>query len=81
MEKLGLTGTDSITGFSGVIVGYCAYLSGCNQLLLVPPMNKKDGTLRDGQWFDVQRITTSKAKRVQLQNEATPGHDKQAPKY
>ena len=79
MDKFGLTGTDIITGFSGTIVGFAAYISGCNQLLLSPKV-KKDGSHNDGQWFDEQRIEViAKSKRVVLDNGATPGFDKAAP--
>jgi len=79
MEKLGLTGTDTITGFTGVIVGYCVYLTGCNQLLLSPRADKA-GKVEDGRWYDEQRISiNAKVKRVVLDNGKTPGFDKPAP--
>ena len=81
MDNIGLTGTDNITGFTGVAVGYCTYISGCNQILLSPKVGK-DGTYKEGMWIDEQRITfAKKVKRVVLDNGKTPGFDKQAPKY
>lgn len=77
--ELGITARDKITGFQGVVVGFVQYISGCNQALLVPPA-KKDGTLLDGQWFDVQRCERVGKAAVKLDNGATPGCDKPAPK-
>lgn len=75
---LGLTCKDRITGFTGIVMGHCDYLSGCSQALLVPPM--KDDKLPESQWFDVQRLEDTGAPRIVLDNGATPGFDKQAPK-
>lgn len=81
MENLGLTGTDSITGFTGVATGFCSYLTGCNQILLTPKTDK-EGKIKEGQWFDEQRIGWAKKnKRITLNNGKTPGFDREAPKY
>lgn len=80
MSILGFTYKDKITGFSGVCTGYVEYISGCNQLLLVPPA-KPDGELGQSHWFDVQRCElVPDAARVSLDNGATPGCDAPAPK-
>ncbi|MDR6094934.1 hypothetical protein [Stenotrophomonas sp. SORGH_AS_0321] len=71
---LGSTVTDRITGFKGVAVGHVEYLTGCNQTLVVPPVDA-EGKLRDGQWFDDQRLQVSEGVPVTLDNSATPGHD------
>ena len=77
---LGYTLRDSVTGFVGVATGYCQYLSGCHQLLLVPPV-AADGGYREGHWFDEQRVQLLPAEpRVVLDNGRTPGFDKQAPR-
>lgn len=75
---LGLTVKDRITGFTGIVTGYVEYLTGCNQALVVPPM--KDGKLPASEWFDVQRLEDTGASRMVLDNGATPGCDKAAPK-
>lgn len=75
---LGMTVRDRITGFTGVVTGYCQYLTGCNQALVVPPL--KDGALQESQWLDVQRLEDTGAERIVLDNGATPGCDKAAPK-
>jgi hypothetical protein len=80
MANLGHTYSDKITGFTGVAVGYVQYLSGCNQVLLAPRCGP-DGALRESQWFDQQRLDLDVAiPPVQLDNGATPGCDRSAPK-
>lgn len=79
MIHLGATYKDKITGFKGVATGHCEYLSGCNQTLLAPPCDEK-GALIDSQWFDDQRLQICSDPVVVLENEATPGFDKPAPK-
>lgn len=76
--QLGITARDKITGFQGVVTGYCQYISGCHQALLVPPVDEK-GAPRDGQWFDVQRLVKVGSAVVTLDNGATPGCDQPAP--
>lgn len=78
---LGRVVTDRITGFSGTVTGVAIYLTGCNQVLVVPK-TAEDGALRDSQWFDQQRLTIDdpSAAPVVLDNAATPGPDKEAPK-
>lgn len=79
MIELGKTYKDLITGFSGIAVGHVRYISGCNQVLLAPPIDDS-GKLRDSQWFDEQRCEDLGAKQIVLDNSKTPGFDKQAPR-
>ena len=76
--ELGKTYEDIITGFKGVATGFCEYISGCNQALLVPKV-KKDGSKVDGSWYDVQRLIEVDASQVVLANNLTPGADASAP--
>ncbi|MDE2098827.1 MAG: hypothetical protein KGL39_16360 [Patescibacteria group bacterium] len=76
---LGQTVTDKITGFKGVVTGRCEYISGCDQALVVPPVDDK-GKIDDGRWFDVQRLVVDAAAPiVRLDNGDTPGCDAPAP--
>ena len=59
----GDTAKDIITGFKGIIVGRCNYLTGCNQYLLQPKSKKMD-TKIESIWFDENRITHVVAKRL-----------------
>lgn len=76
---LGLNVRDRITGFAGIVTGHVAYISGCNQVLVVPPV-KPDGSLAESQWFDEQRVEVLSTNRLILDNSRTPGPDKAAPK-
>lgn len=78
--ELGVTATDAITGFTGTVTGLCFYISGCNQALLVPKVDK-DGGHREGHWFDIQRLKVdARTKPIKLDNGESPGFDKPAPK-
>lgn len=78
--QLGSTYTDLITGFRGIAIGHCIYLTGCNQTLL-QPAGKAGADKPESHWFDDQRLEHyGKAKPVSLDNGKTPGSDKPAPK-
>ena len=79
MIHLGKSYRDKITGFEGVATGHAQYISGCNQALLAPKVDA-DGGLRNSQWFDVQRLMVVEGATVVLDNGATPGCDRAAPK-
>ena len=79
MFQFGQKCKDQITGFEGVAIGHVCYISGCNQVLLAPPINK-DGNKRDAEWFDEQRLVQTSKKVIVLDNSRTPGFDKPAPK-
>lgn len=53
--KLGSTVKDVISGFAGVVTGRAEYITGCNQLLVQPPL-KKDGELANSAWWDEDRL-------------------------
>ena len=76
--NLGATYIDRITGFSGVATGFVEYISGCNQVLLAPPV--KDGAFVENHWFDVQRVVPTAAKEIVLDNAENPGFGPEAPK-
>lgn len=76
---LGATYIDKITGFNGVATGYVQYLTGCNQVLLAP-RSGADGAFRSSEWFDQQRLDVQSDRVVALDNGATPGCDRAAPK-
>jgi hypothetical protein len=77
--QLGSTVKDRITGFRGIVTGYVTYISGCNQCLVVPPVDK-EGKKRDGEWIDEQRLEVQRAKIIRLDNHAGTGFDQEAPK-
>lgn len=79
--ELGHKYRDKITGFTGVALGYVEYLTGCNQVLVAPRV-AEDGALRESQWFDAQRLERFdfSSPRIELDNGATPGCDRAAPR-
>lgn len=77
--QLGRKYRDRITGFSGMATGRVVYISGCNQVLVSPPVDG-DGKPRDPQWFDEQRLEDLGGETLVLDNAATPGPDLPAPK-
>ncbi|MGR3179947.1 MAG: hypothetical protein ACUZ8E_18045 [Candidatus Anammoxibacter sp.] len=78
MIELGKTYKDTITGFKGVCIGYVQYITGCNQVLLTPKVDETGKSVKSD-WFDEQRVTESKAKKVVLDNGETPGFCEAAP--
>ena len=79
MTKLGTRVRDRITGFTGIVTGVCHYISGCNQALVVPPVDDQ-GKRRESEWFDVQRLQRLDESNVVLDNDETPGCDAPPPK-
>ncbi len=78
MKWFGKKTKDTITGFSGVAIGYCQYSTGCNQILIAPSTSK-DGEFRESNWFDEQRVEFLPGKKVVINNGNTPGPDRVAP--
>ena len=84
MIILGGTYRDKITGFQGIATGFVRYITGCNQVLLAPPVDR-DGKIVESQWFDDQRLVDMGSEVIQLSEPQPPGvavrgFDKQAPK-
>jgi hypothetical protein len=52
--KFGRLYRDDLTGFEGRCAGFTSYISGCDQVLLVPKVDK-DGKHQYGHWFDDDR--------------------------
>lgn len=75
---LGWTVRDRVTGFQGVAMGYVQYLSGCNQVLVVPRVDK-DGKIQPGEWLDEQRLERVGDEQIVLRN-LNPGFDAPPPR-
>lgn len=77
---LGNSAIDRVTGFTGVITGFCAYLTACSQYLVVPKCGADDKHA-EGQWFDQQRVETDAMMTpMVLDNAGANGPDTPAPK-
>lgn len=62
---------DTVTGFKGICAGVCHYMTGCDQVLLVPRCQDKSKR-PDAEWFDSDRLQLlPNKKKVEL-----PSHDR-----
>lgn len=74
--NLGQKGTDIITGFTGTIVGYVEYLTGCNQYLIIPKCGKGETNKKpEGEWIDDNRVEIEKVKKISLFQTNSNGPD------
>lgn len=81
--ELGQTGKDIITGFTGVCIGKVQYLTGCNQVALLPAKLSKDGNRMNAEYFDESRIMVTNAKTIKLIGNLAienPGRDEAPPR-
>jgi hypothetical protein len=64
--KLGMIGTDSITGFSGTVVSRTEYIHGCTRVCIQPKGLQADGKPIESQYFDelslVENVTAETDK-------------------
>lgn len=77
--ELGRKVRDIISGFEGITTGYVNYISGCNQVLVSPTVDK-DGKRRESEWFDEQRMVMIDETIIKLNNTGGNGFDREAPK-
>ena len=71
-ELFGKKGADILTGFKGTIYGRSTFMTGCDQLLLVPKVGA-DGAARDSVWFDMDRVTVERGKMLVIEAGPKPG--------
>lgn len=69
---------DQVTGFAGIVIGRCDYLTGCNTYLLQPASIGSDGKRPEAEWFDEMRLEYDPnhlGKKITLYrpNEQPPG--------
>lgn len=69
--EIGDEAQDTLSGFSGIVVALCSHISGCDQVCLQPPA--QDGTFRESQWFDVERIEVARKGAVTTSSRQTGG--------
>lgn len=53
--QLGVPAKDKVTGFKGMLTGYCKYLTGCDQYLITPECDDDNKPGKSG-WYDENRI-------------------------
>ena len=60
---LGQQVKDSITGYSGTVVGWTLFLYGCERVGIQGPLDK-DGKVPDIVWFDEEQVIALPIKRI-----------------
>jgi hypothetical protein len=75
--KFGRLYRDYITGFEGRCVGFTSFISGCDQVLIVPKVDK-DGKHQHGFWFDDDRLIDVKLEQ-RVQRTSSRGGPQQTP--
>ncbi len=78
MFKLGVTVKDKITGFTGIVTGCVNYITGCNQVLVTPKMDKA-GSFVAPVWLDEQRCVQVGKAIIKIDNSTSKGFDVAAP--
>jgi hypothetical protein len=80
MFEFGIEVKDKITGFKGIVTGKCSYITGCDQYLVQPEVDK-EGKSEDPKWIDEPRlILIPDGKKIKLESEITdPGPCDPAP--
>jgi len=53
---------DIITGYTGAVLGYTVYFTGCRHYGLLNQRLKKDGDMKEWQWFDESRLISTGKK-------------------
>jgi hypothetical protein len=78
--NLGDDVADSLTGFRGIAVGRCEYLTGCQQILVRPAkLDKATGKPSEAEWYDEDRLVIKKAGAFSLPTKRNDGPDIPAP--
>ena len=54
---------DTLSGFTGVCIARSEHMTGCNQLYVLPS-SIEDNVLKEGHWFDVERMEKLEEKVV-----------------
>jgi len=77
--ELGSLAEDKVTGFKGTLTGFVKYLTGCDQYLIAPKVDK-EGKHIDAKWYDVNRIRLLEATpSIKLDTEEDKGACELAP--
>ena len=63
---------DTVSGFAGKVTAFAQYATGCNQVLVSPPVTKT-GDYRAAQWFDIERVFLVKPAKTKIPSSPTGG--------
>ena len=61
---------DKVTGFEGIAVARCEYITGCDHIE-IKPQSLHNGKTIEGHWFDVARIEILESSAIKLGRTAT----------
>lgn len=61
---------DTLTGFTGVVIARSEHMTGCNQLFILPK-SEKENEIKDGAWFDIERIEKVADREVSIEARPT----------
>lgn len=59
--ELGTKAKDSVTGLQGTLTAFARYITGCDQYLIAPPVDK-EGKHVNSRWYDANRIEAIEKK-------------------
>lgn len=65
--ELGCRVKDKITGFKGIATGICKYITGCDRILVTPPVDK-EGKYVESEWIDIQRLSLVGGKKLSIKS-------------
>jgi hypothetical protein len=79
--EFGKSYRELITGISGIAVGLCTYITGCDKVLIQPKVKDGENTCPDSYWFDVTRVVELLDKKVVIpETDEPPGGDMLPPR-
>lgn len=76
LPRLGDKVREIVSGYEGVVTGFCEYLWGCEQVLVARP--DKDGK-PESDWYDVGRVEVLGRNVIAPVTTVATGADKPAP--
>ena len=77
--ELGIEVKDTITNFVGITTAFFKYITGCDQYLVAPPVDRQHKHVK-ARWYDVNRLTpTKRKKKIILDTEEDNGACEEAP--
>lgn len=86
MAQFGDEAIDTITSFTGIVIGITEWLNGCRRIGIQPQTLDKDGKPPEVQWFDEQQVGVLWAGKIVRQrptsaHEQQPGGPRKDPKW
>lgn len=61
---------DTLSGFTGVVIGRAEHMTGCHQVYVLPT-SEKDNEIKAGNWFDIERVEKVEANVATVKSRLT----------